>query len=166
MLFNMIANFCSKFFCKCFDVFGGRHMILIRKEFPLSTIISSQTASISSYSRSFQWRWVIPSFISTALPPPALILSFLSNVYPLICRNEFSVLDDNRVSLIPKILIFFWFIKCSKTSLLFQSPHKFFWYIEKPLSACPGPGLTSISPQARSENKNKALLCILFSVQW
>ena len=55
MLFNMIANFCSKIFCKCFDVFGRQHMILISKEFPLSTIISSQTVSISSHSRSFQW---------------------------------------------------------------------------------------------------------------
>ena len=63
-------------------------------------------------------------------------------------------------------LIFFRFIKCSKTSLLFHSPHKFCQYMEKPLCACPGPGLTSISLQARSKNKNKALLCILFSVWW
>ena len=43
----------------------------------------------------------------TAMPPPVLILSFLSNVYPLIWRNEFDVEGNNRVSVIPKILIFF-----------------------------------------------------------
>ena len=80
------------------------------------------------------------------MPPPVLILSFLSNVHPLIWRYDFRVVDDNRVSVIPKVLMFFKLIKCSKTSLLFQSPRKFCWYIEKPLSACPGPGLTSISP--------------------
>ena len=73
---------------------------------------------------------------------------------PLIWRNEFGVVDHNRVSVIPKMLIFFWFIKCSKTSLLFQSPCKFCWFIEKLLSACLGPGLTSISLQARSKKKN------------
>ena len=48
MLFNISANFCSKFLCKCFDVFGGggQYMILNRKDSPLLTNISSQIASI------------------------------------------------------------------------------------------------------------------------